>query len=111
MTDQTRPRLIVAMDHALEMGPVVGLEDPGRVITQAIAAGADGILTSPGIAKRYRGLLSGTRVYLRLDVQASTREMPGEMRLLYSAEYAAAVGATGVACMGYIGSEWELDTL
>ena len=53
-SDFSRNQLIVAMDHARAFGTVEGLEDPGRVIDAVIDAGADGIMTSFGVFKRYR---------------------------------------------------------
>lgn len=60
--------LIVAMDHARTHGVIEGLEDPGAVLEMVIAAGADGIMTTFGVMKRYRTLIANrVPVILRLD--------------------------------------------
>ncbi|OUC08173.1 fructose-bisphosphate aldolase, partial [Litorilinea aerophila] len=51
--------LIVAMDHGRTNGVIQGLEDPGRVIDAVAEAGADGIMTTFGVVKRYRERLIG----------------------------------------------------
>ena len=67
-SDVPEKRLVVAMDHARAMGPVSGLEDPARVIDLVVEAGADAIMTSFGMVKRYRERLEDRLpVYLRLD--------------------------------------------
>jgi len=59
--------LIVAMDHARTFGVVPGLENPDAVIRMAAEAGADAVMTSFGIARRYRAELVDIPFVLRLD--------------------------------------------
>jgi class I fructose-bisphosphate aldolase len=60
--------LVVALDHAQTLGVVPGLEDPGRVLDTVIEAGADGIMTSYGVIKKYGERLIGrVPTFLRLD--------------------------------------------
>jgi len=66
--DVSRRQLVVAMDHGRALGAVAGLEDPGRVLDTVIEAGADAIMTSYGVVKRYRERLIGqVPTILRLD--------------------------------------------
>ncbi len=51
--------LIVAMDHARTHGVIEGLQDPGAVLDTVIEAGADGIMTTYGIMKKYRNVIAG----------------------------------------------------
>ncbi len=51
--------MIVAMDHGMFGNPMAGLEDPGRVIKEIIAGGADAIMTTEGIIAKYRHLIAG----------------------------------------------------
>ena len=48
-----RKTLIVAIDHGLVFGNIAGLENPYAVLEQLIAAGVDGTLVSPGLARLY----------------------------------------------------------
>lgn len=104
--------LIVAMDHAGSMGPVPGLEDPGRVIREVVAAGADAVMTTFGIARRFGGNLGRAALILRVDGGTSALGPRGaDMSLVFRVEDALRQGADGVACMGFPGREGECRTL
>jgi DhnA family fructose-bisphosphate aldolase class Ia len=114
--DVTRKQLVVAMDHGRAMGAIEGLEDPGRVIDVMIEAGADAIMTSYGVVKRYRERLIGRiPTILRLDGGPSRyREdwlANTEWSLLHSVEDARNLGVDGVCTMVFLGGAVELDTL
>ena len=60
--------LIVAMDHARTYGAIEGLEEPGAVIEAAVEGGADAVMTTVGVAKRYNEQLAGRiPAIIRLD--------------------------------------------
>lgn len=106
--------LIVAMDHGRTHGVIEGLEDPARVIEDVISGGADGIMTSYGIAKRYRSLITNhVPLILRLDGGPSLYRQDWlaytEWALLHSVEDALRLGARGVAVMAFIGIPVELQ--
>jgi DhnA family fructose-bisphosphate aldolase class Ia len=108
--------LVVAMDHARAMGAVEGLEDPGAVIESMIAAGADAIMTSYGVVKRYHDHLIGRiPTLLRVDGGPSFyREdwlKNTDWSLLHTLEDAEALGVDGVCTMLFMGAEVELETL
>ena len=65
--------LVVAMDHARAYGAIEGLEDPGAVIEASVESGADAVMTTFGVAKRYREQLAGRiPTVIRLDGGPST---------------------------------------
>ncbi len=108
--------LIVAMDHARTSGVVAGLEDPGAVIEMAIEGGADAVMTTFGVVKRFRAQLIGRiPVFLRLDGGPSEYREDWlhytEWDLLHTVEDALLLGADGVAVMAFIGCDAELSTL
>ena len=115
--DMTRKQLVVAMDHGRALGAVAGLEDPGRVIDPVIEAGADAIMTSFGVVKRYRERLIGRiPTLLRLDGGPSRYredwlEVQPSGRLLHTVEDARALGVDGVCTMVFMGGAVELETL
>ena len=114
--DVTEKQLVIAMDHGRAMGAIAGLEDPGRVIDAMIAAGADAIMTSYGVIKRYRERLIGQiPTLLRLDGGPSHYREDWlkytEWSLLHSVEDARSLDVDGVCTMVFIGAEVELDTL
>ncbi len=104
--------LIVAMDHALLDGPCPGLEDPGQTIARVIAGGADAILTSYGIARRFAKELAPVGLILRLDGGATSLN-PGSSpgALLYQVETALRLGADAVAVSAFPGSPAEEASL
>lgn len=114
--DTSRPQLVVAMDHARAMGAVAGLEDPGRVIDEVIENGADAIMTSFGVVKRWRERLVGrVPVFLRLDGGTSlVKERwleSTEWSLLHTLDEVDALGVDGVCLMYFMGAPCELRTL
>lgn len=107
--------LIVAMDHARTHGTIEGLEDPGAVIDVAVEAGADAIMTTFGVVKRYRDRLVGRiPTILRLDGGPSLYREDWlaytEWSLLHSVEDALLLGADGVVVMLFVGIPVELET-
>ena len=107
--------LIVAMDHGRTLGVVPGLEDPAQVIEAAIEAGADGIMTSFGVVKRYRERLIGRiPTIIRLDGGPSEYREDWraytEWSLLHTVEDALFLGADGVVVNLFLDSPVELET-
>jgi fructose-bisphosphate aldolase, class I len=66
-----RPALIIPMDHGLTMGNIAGLQDPAALLERLLAAGVDGTLLSPGLARLLgeRCREGGMSVTLTLDYQ------------------------------------------
>lgn len=107
--------LMVAMDHARTFGAVPGLENPGAVIEMAAEAGADSVMTSFGIAKKYRAELASIPFTLRIDGGPSLYREDWlaytEWRQLHSVQDAVSLGAAAVATMTFMGIEAEVDTM
>jgi fructose-bisphosphate aldolase, class I len=107
--------LIVAMDHARTHGAIEGLEDPGAVIEASVDGGADAIMTTFGVAKRYREQLAGRiPTIIRLDGGPSLYREDWlaytEWSLLHSVEDALLLGADAVVLMAFVGIPVELET-
>ncbi|MGC9397613.1 MAG: class I fructose-bisphosphate aldolase [Anaerolineae bacterium] len=104
--------LIVALDHGLLDGPCKGLERPGETITQIVAGGADAVLTSYGIARRFAKELARVGLILRIDGNG-TRLGSGEAgsALLLNIESALRLGADAVAVNAFPGAAEELRSL
>src|SRR5919107_96225 len=99
--------LIVAMDHARTHGAIGGLEDPGAVIEASVDGGADAVMTTFGVAKRYREQLAGRiPTIIRLDGGPSPYREDWlaytEWSLLHSVEDALLLGADGVVLMAFL---------
>jgi DhnA family fructose-bisphosphate aldolase class Ia len=104
--------LIVAMDHGLLDGPCPGLEDPGRVISQIVAGGADAVLTSYGVARCFARELAPIGLVLRLDGDVTSMGTAGSPPVLrHGIEDALRLGADAVALNGFPGTAHEAATL
>ena len=104
--------LITAMDHGLLDGPCVGLEDPGQTIAQVAKGGADAVLTSYGVARRFARELAPLGLILRVDgggTSLGTGGGPGA--LFYGVEEALRLGADAVAVSAFPGAPGEVETL
>jgi DhnA family fructose-bisphosphate aldolase class Ia len=112
---QNGKALILAMDHAIVHGKIAGLEDPGRVIDAAVEAGADAVMTTFGIIKRYRHKLIGrVPTIMRLDSGPSLLSQDWMAYTEYSQQFevkdALLLGADGVVTNLFVGIPVELET-
>lgn len=108
-----RRSVVVAMDHGLPgMFPLGHLKDPAGLLAAIAAGGADAVLTTPGIAKRFAAHLGGLGLILRLDGGATNiGEAPRASSLIASVESALRLGADAVAVMGMCGTDDEAHSL
>lgn len=103
--------LIVAMDHGNFLNVLPDLRDPGRVIEDVVAGGADAILTTFGVAKNYGTAMGSAGLLLRVDSgKTELSSEPVEWVLRYRVEDALRLGADGVGGMGFPGTRHEAKT-
>ena len=104
--------VIIAFDHAGFMGPMQGLEDPGKLIDALASSGADAVLTTLGVARRFGDRLGKMGLILRVDGGSSMRSpVQGTLNNQFSIEDACRLGADAVICMGMIGYPEEPSSL
>lgn len=104
--------VVVAMDHGLGLDVNPELDDAGRVLEAVARGGADAILTSYGVARRYEKELAGMGLILRMDGGGSRLwEGAENNRILYSPEEALKIGADAMICMGFPGAPYEYDSM
>lgn len=104
--------LIVAMDHGLIDGPKKGLEHPAETLEQVIAGGADAILTSYGIARKFARELARVGLIVRADGgTTSLSKNPGPGALMLSVEQTLRVDADALAVSAFPGSPQEESSL
>lgn len=104
--------LIVAMDHGLLDGPIRGLEHPESTIEKIVEGGANAVLTSYGLARRFAAELAGIGLILRMDGGSTgLGKKGGPGRIFYSIEDGLRLGADALAVSAFPGSENEADTL
>jgi DhnA family fructose-bisphosphate aldolase class Ia len=90
------------MDHGTTEGAMPGFEDPGKVLEQVIAGGADAILTSVGIARHFSKQFKDVGLLIRCDGATSPLlERPRE--LVFGIEDVLTTGADAAAAMYFPG--------
>jgi len=103
--------VILPIDHGAALDVLPALAHPEYIVNRCFEAGADAILTTFGIARRYEKELAGHGLILRMDGGNSQLGNTSGDALLYTLETAMKMGADGVACMGFLGTENEKVTL
>ncbi len=104
--------LIVALDHGLIDGPIEGLESPARTIRKIVEGGADAVLTSYGVARRFPQELADVGLILRADGgSTSLGTLEGPSAICFSVEEALRLGADALALSAFPGSENEAESL
>jgi class I fructose-bisphosphate aldolase/fructose-bisphosphate aldolase/2-amino-3,7-dideoxy-D-threo-hept-6-ulosonate synthase len=104
--------LIVAMDHGLMDGPCKGLENPGKTIEKIVAGGANAVLTSYGLARKFASELAGIGLIMRADGgSTSLGKAGGPGRIFFSIEEALRLGADALAVSAFPGADNEAETL
>lgn len=105
--------VVIAMDHGMfGASPLGNLRDPGNLIAQVVAAGADAVLTSPGIASACGSAFGRAGLILRVD-GGTTRlgSSWGAMSQMFSVADAVRLGADAVVAMGFVGGAEEKVSL
>jgi DhnA family fructose-bisphosphate aldolase class Ia len=104
--------VIIACDHAGFMGPVQGLEEPGKLLDALADSGIDAVLTTRGVARRFAAKFGKLGLILRADGGASIASpVMGSLHPLFSVEDALKLGADAMICMGMIGFPEEPSSL
>lgn len=105
--------VIIAMDHGMGMPVNPALDDTAEKIKAIVRGGADAILTTAGIVKKYGDLMSNIGVIMRADGGYAQMSVQGKgaPRLMYTVEDALRLGADAVVCNGFPGTTYEADCL
>ena len=78
--------VVLAFDHGLGGARHAGMQYPGQTLTDCIIAGADAVLTTPGLARQYGDKLTGTGLVLTLDLASGHEETAVREAMLLGAE-------------------------
>jgi class I fructose-bisphosphate aldolase/fructose-bisphosphate aldolase/2-amino-3,7-dideoxy-D-threo-hept-6-ulosonate synthase len=99
------------MDHGAILGPSRGLEQPGETIRKVVAGGADAVMTSFGIAKRFARELAPVGLILRAD-GASTKLGPDVAApIWFGVESALRLGGDALCISAFPGHHTERESL
>ncbi len=102
--------LCVPMDHGLSNGPMAGLEEPWKIITQVARGGATAILVHKGVI-RALPKVPPTGIILHLSASTSLGPAPNRKMLITSVEEGIRLGADGISVHINIGSKEEPEML
>jgi len=78
--------VVLAFDHGIGGARHAGMRNPGETLSECIIAGADAVLTTPGLARRHGDMLTGIGVVLTLDLAAGYEENAVREAVLLGAE-------------------------
>jgi DhnA family fructose-bisphosphate aldolase class Ia len=78
--------VVLAFDHGLGGARHSGMQFPGGTLRDCISAGADAVLTTPGLARQYGDLLTGIGLVLTLDLAAGYEENAVQEVMMLGAE-------------------------
>lgn len=109
--------VIIPIDHGIALGATPGLEDPRAVLSRLIAAGIDGTLLNPGMARQTADLFAARNAPARVltaDLPLHSN-VPGAVETIHAydliadAEDALRLGADAVKTMIVWGVEHQLQ--
>lgn len=105
--------VVIAMDHGMGMNVNPALDETAAKLKAIVKGGADAVLVSYGIAKKYADILEDIGVIVRADGGYSSlpSQANGHPRLLFSVEDALRIGADAVVCNGFPGTPSEQDCM
>ena len=78
--------VVLAFDHGLGGARHAGMQYPGPTLNECIIAGADAVLTTPGLARQYGDALTRVGVVLTLDLASGYDETAVREAVLLGAE-------------------------
>src|SRR5688572_23159591 len=78
--------VVLAFDHGLGGARHAGMQYPGPTLQECIIAGADAVLTTPGLARTYGECLNGAGLVLTLDLAAGYDEAAVREAVMLGAE-------------------------
>lgn len=108
---EDKKTVIIAMDHGMGLPVNPALDDTEKTLKAIIRGGADALLTTYGIAKRYADVLQDIALIIRVDGGSSTLGAGADPELLFSIEDVLKLGADAVACMGFPGADREQKSM
>ncbi len=107
ISPQTKKTCIVAIDHGTTFGPIKGLENVPKIITQLVRGKADIIILHKGLLRmvcEYPDLAKG-RFIMHLSVSTALSRDKNSKVVVSSVEEAISLGADGVSVHVNIGTD------
>ena len=103
---------IMAMDHGASFNVLPALANPGKIIREIAAAGADAFLASVGLTEQFADDFLGKGIILRVDGGVSfLGDHSKPIQRVVTSEQAVKLGADSVITMGFPGSRFESEIL
>ncbi|MFN3871324.1 MAG: fructose-bisphosphate aldolase, partial [Aquificaceae bacterium] len=112
MNRETGKTIIVPMDHGVSSGPIEGIEDIKRAVSEVAEGGANAVVLHKGMVRAgHRG--RGKDIGLIVHLSASTDWAPtkNDKVLVCTVEEAIKLGADGVSIHVNVGADMEREML
>ncbi|WP_031386014.1 2-amino-3,7-dideoxy-D-threo-hept-6-ulosonate synthase [Desulfonatronum thiodismutans] len=108
----TRRAIIVPLDHGVTVGPLSGLTDMRRTLSQIAGGGANAVVMHKGLVRcGHRGSGPDIGLIIHLSASTSLSPFPNAKTLVASVEEALRLGADGVSVHVNLGDENEREML
>lgn len=112
MSRTSQKTVIVPMDHGITMGPIEGLVDMKKTVSDVVDGGANAILLHKGIVTSgHRGAGKDVGLIIHLSVSTCLAPNPNSKILVCTVEEAIKLGADAVSIHVNIGSDDEKEML
>jgi putative autoinducer-2 (AI-2) aldolase len=102
--------LMLAVDHGYFLGPLSGLEEPGRTVTPLLPY-ADSLMLTRGVLRRCIGIETGAAIVLRVSGGTSILRELSHEGLTTAMEDALRLNVSAVTLSIFVGGEGERRTL
>ena len=104
--------VIIPMDHGVTVGPVEGLADMRKTVSNVVSGGANAILMHKGIVRAgHRGTGRDVGLIIHLSGGTSLRPDPNAKELVCTVEEAIKLGADAVSVHINLGAETDKEML
>lgn len=102
--------MIVPMDHGVSSGPIEGLEDMKKIISEVKLGGADAIVIHKGIYKHCKKEIGDLSVFIHISVSTDSGNALKKV-LVASPQEVKDLGAQGVSMHVNIGNDYDSEMI
>ena len=102
--------LLSPLDHGAWLGPVKGINQPGHIVEEVVAGGANAILAGPGFLRSAaKAIPPSVGVILRVSLTAGLSKQGTQETPIADLETALAMDADAVAASVFFGRDGDLE--
>ncbi|MDP4126072.1 MAG: 2-amino-3,7-dideoxy-D-threo-hept-6-ulosonate synthase [Bacillota bacterium] len=105
--------IIVPLDHGITVGPIQGLENISKLVSQVNKGKADAVVVHKGLVPQIKDYLGadGCELIVHLSASTSLSASSSRKELVSTVEHAISLGATAVSIHVNLGNSYESEML